>query len=271
MTFRRNLVSDSILVQETVEMLRLCGGRAPAIEVVDLVLKIPKADVELATSLIADLVKDDHRIRVLDGSIIELTSDDGESRLLSESDFVVFDLETTGPKTPSSRIAEIGAYRITNGRIAAEFQTLVNPQVPIPPFVARLTGITDEMVRDAPLFSQIAHAWLEFIGDAILVAHDSARDVAFLNYEVSCVFPGLRMNNSQLCTVKLLRSVFPDLANYRLHTVADYFDIPLVNHHRAASDARATAEVFILILNRLNETGVRDLGTARSLKWKHRR
>jgi DNA polymerase III epsilon subunit family exonuclease len=262
----RNLVSDSPLIQEAIEMLRVCGGRAPASDIVDLILKLPDIETELAALLVADLIKDDHRLCVRDGSIVELVCEDFESRLLHESDFVVVDVETTGAKTPPGRIMEVGAYRVSRGRIVAEFESLVNPETQIPPFIAQLTGISNAMVKDAPIFEEIARAWLEFAGDAVLVAHNSHFDVRFLNHEISRVFPGRRMINSHLCTVKLSRSVLPGLSNYRLHTVADHFSISILNRHRAASDALATAEIFIRMLARLNEHGVRDLASARRFR-----
>jgi DNA polymerase-3 subunit alpha (Gram-positive type) len=260
---RRNLVSDSALVQETVEMLRVCGGCAPATDIADIVLKLSDLDAELAAIVVADLVKDDHRLALRDDRMVELVYEDTEARLLRETDFVVVDVETTGAKTPPSRIMEVGAYRVSDGRICAEFHTLVNPQIPIPPFISRLTGISDQMVKEAPLFADIAHLWLDFLGESVLVAHNAQFDVRFLNHELARIFPGRRMINSHLCTVKLSRSVFPGLMNYRLHTVAEHFTIPIINRHRASDDARATAEIFIRMLSRLEEHGVRDVASAR--------
>ena len=261
---RRNLVSDSVFVQETIEMLRQYGGRASAASIADLVLKLSDMDAELAAILVTDLIKDDHRLCIQDGSMVELiSSEDVEARLLREADFVVVDLETTGAKSPPGRITEIGAYRISQGRIVAEFQTLVNPETVIPPFIVQLTGITNEMVKDAPIFADVAHDWLDFAEEAVLVAHNAPFDVRFLNHEIARVFPGRRMINSHLCTVKLSRKIFPGLMNYRLHTVAEHFAIQILNRHRAADDALATAEIFLRMLDRLNQHGVQDVAGAR--------
>ena len=264
---RRNLVSDSTLVRETIEMLRGCGGSASAAAIADLVLKLSDMDAELAAILISDLIKDDHRLSIRDGSMVELDcGEDAEARLLREADFVVVDLETTGAKAPPGRITEVGAYRVSQGRIVAEFQTLVNPEMMIPPFVVHLTGITDAMVKDAPVFAEVADELLDFISDAVLVAHDAQFDVRFLNHELARIFPGQRMANPQLCTVTLSRRVVPGLLNYRLHTVAEHFAVPIHNRHRAAGDARATAEIFIRMLARLDQHGVRYLAEARRFK-----
>lgn len=266
MATRRNLVPDSALVQEAIDVLRVCGGRAPAADIADIVLKMPDLDCDLAAMLIGDLIRGDHRLRLLEDSVVELLWEDVEARLLREADFVVVDVETTGAKMPPCRVMEIGAYRVSQGRIVAEFETLVNPEMNIPPFVMQLTGITDGMVRHAPVFAEIAADWLDFAGDAILVAHNSSFDVRFLNHEIGRVFPGHRMINSHICTVKLSRRIIPGLMNYRLHTVAEHFAISIRNRHRAAGDAHATAEIFIRMLERLHEHGVRDLAEARRFR-----
>jgi DNA polymerase-3 subunit alpha (Gram-positive type) len=185
---------------------------------------------------------------------------------LEELDFVVVDVEATGAKTPPNRLIELGAYRIRHGRIVDEFVTLVNPELPIPRFVASLTRITNDMVKDAPVFAEVAPRWLEFVSDAVLVAHNAPFDTAFLNHEISRVYPGHRMVNSHICTVKLCRRTLPGLANYRLDTIANHFSINIFNRHRAGSDALATAEIFIRLLSKLNGHGVRDLATARTFR-----
>jgi DNA polymerase III epsilon subunit family exonuclease len=261
-----NLVSDSTLVQETIDLLRVAGGRANASEIADAVFKVSHIDEELAGLLVGDLVRGDRRFKIIDGHTVELQAYDSESRLLNELDFVVVDIEATGAKMPPNRIIELGAYRIHGGQIVDNFITLVNPEISIPRFVGTLTGISNEMVKQAPLFAEVAPRWLEFVEDAVLIAHNAPFDTNFLNHEISRVYPGHRMINPHLCTVTLSRRVLPGLANYRLDTVADHFSISIVDRHRAGSDALATAEVFIRILALLEEHGVRDLATARSFE-----
>ncbi len=269
MPAHRNLVSDSTLVAEIIELLCACGGSAAATNVADIILKIPDMDGDLAALLISDLIKDDPRLSICDNQTINLTCEDAETRSLRETDFVVVDIETTGARTPSSRITEVGAYRVSQGRVVAEFQTLVNPETTIPPFIVNLTNITNEMVRRAPVFADVASRWLDFAGDAVLVAHNAGFDVRFLNHEIARVFPGRRMANAQLCTVRLSRAVVPGLRNYRLHTVAEHFAIPIANRHRAAGDALATAHIFIQMLARLHEHGVPDLAAARRFRLRN--
>lgn len=258
-----NLVSDSTLVEETIHLLRDCGGRAAATEIADIVFKISHLDADLAGLLVADLVKDDRRFKLLDGNTIELQIDETETRLLQDLDFVVVDVEATGAKTPPNRIIELGAYRIHQGTIIDSFLTLVYPGIQIPRFVVSLTGITNEMVKDAPNFADVAPGWLDFVSDAVLIAHNAPFDTSFLNHEISRVYPGHRMLNLNLCTVKLCRRALPGLLNYRLDTIAEHFSIPILQRHRAGSDALATAQVFLHLLTRLEELGIKDFVTAR--------
>ena len=261
-----NLISDSLLISETIQLLQSFGGSASAVKVVDYVMKISTPDPVLAKLLAADLVNTDSRLRLND-DVLELIELNPERRILGETDFVVFDLETTGAKTPPCRITEIGAYRVQKGQITEEFQTLVNPESPIPLFISQLTGITDRMVKDAPRFPDIAADFLNFIGDSILVAHNAHFDLKFLNHEIGRMHKNYRVGNQHLCTVKMSRKLLPHIANHRLNTVADYYRVSLVNHHRATDDARATAHIFVNLLNELQNLGVKDLAAAKKLKF----
>jgi len=263
-----NLVSDSSLVQETIDLLIDAGGRAAASEIVDVVFKISHIDDELAGLLVADLVKNDRRFKLVENNTLELQQDDWQSRLLKDLDFVVVDVEATGAKTPPNRLIELGAYRIHEGRIVDKFLSLVNPEIPIPRFVVALTGITNEMVKTAPVFADIAPRWLDFVSESVLVAHNAPFDTSFLNHEISRVYPGHRMVNPHLCTVRLSRRALPELTNHRLDTIANHFSIPIISRHRAGSDALATAKLFLLLLSRLEEEhGITDLAAARNFQF----
>lgn len=258
-----NLVSDSVFVAEAVEMLRACGGRARVEAVAEHVLQVPCVDPATAALLVSAFVEDDRRIKLGDDYQVVLDCEDFERRALDATEFVVVDVETTGSKMPPCRVVEIGAYRVRAGRIVAEFETLVNPRASIPPFISSLTGITDAMVAHAPDFEEIAADLLDFVGTSVIVAHNSSFDVRSINYELALLYPGRKLCNAALCTVSLSRRVVPALANYRLHTVAEHFAVPIYNRHRAPGDARATAEIFIRLLALLRENGVRDLAGAR--------
>jgi DNA polymerase III epsilon subunit family exonuclease len=257
-----NLISDSLLISETIQLLELSGGRASAVDVVDYVMKIQNPAPLLAKLLVSDLVEIDSRLRLVEDTV-ELRTEDFDSRNLSETDFVVFDLETTGAKTPPCRITEIGAYRIKNGKIEEKFETLVNPETLIPPFIIQLTGISDKMVRNAPKFREIAADFLDFIGDSVLVAHNAPFDMRFLNHEVGKIYENYRVANPNLCTVQLSRKLLPDIENHRLHTVAGHYCIFIENRHRASDDALATAKIFVHFLDAFELLGISDLAAAR--------
>lgn len=265
MTPHPNLISESLLISETIQLLQSYGGRASAVKVVDYVMKIRVSEPDIAKLLVTDLIETDPRLQ-LNEDTVELIEQNLEQQILSETDFVVFDLETTGAKTPPCRVTEIGAYRVAGGRITDEFHTLVNPETPIPLFIAQLTGISDRMVRNAPKFGEIAADFLRFIGDSVLVAHNAHFDMRFLNHEIGRIHDEYRLANPHLCTVQLSRKLLPHIENHRLNTVAQYFNVALINHHRASEDARATAHIFVNLLEELESRGVSDLAAAKKIK-----
>jgi len=260
-----NLISDSLLVSETIQLLQSHGGRAPAVRIVDRVMRISAPDAELARLLISDLVATDPRLQLTEDTV-ELVDLAGRKRNLADTEFVVFDLETTGAKTPPCRITEIGAYRVKGSKIVDEFHTLVNPETPIPMFISQLTGITDGMVRFAPKFREIAHDFLDFIGDSVLVAHNAHFDLRFLNHEIGRIYEAYSVANQHLCTVQLSRKLLPHIENHRLNTVAAYYSVALVNHHRASDDAHATAHIFVNLLGELYTLGILDLAAAKRIR-----
>lgn len=255
-----NLISDSLLVNETITLLRDSGGPVSAVEIVDSVMKISKPDPDLAKLLVSDLIETDPRL--------ELKQDHVEfvervlNGKLSKTEFVVFDFETTGAKTPPCRVTEIGAYRVADGEIGESFHSLVNPEVPIPAFITALTNIDDEMVKNAPKFREIAGDFLEFVGNSVLVAHNAMFDMRFLNVEVGRIHLNYKVANPYLCTVRLSRKLVTEVENHKLSTMANYYSINLENHHRASDDALATAKVFIKLLELLEEQGIEDLSAA---------
>lgn len=257
-----NLVSESLLINLTIDFLVSIGGSASAVNVVDYVMKISKPEPKLAQLLVSDLIDRDPRLALTD-DLVELVAANHETIDLGKTGFVVFDLETTGAKAPPCRITEIGAYRVRNGKVAEEFHTLINPETSIPPFITSLTGISNDMVVDAPVFRDVASQFLEFIGDSVLVAHNAHFDMGFLNHEIGRVYEDYRVWNPSLCTVQLSRKLLPNIENHKLSTVANYFSIELLNHHRASDDAKATAHIFVNLLNDLKTRGINDLGSAR--------
>lgn len=257
-----NLISDSSLVQEIFDLTRDLGGRATFTQLAESILRLSNASDDLAAALVNDLIQNDPRFSVED-THLTIKESEIESLSLSEIDFVVFDVEAITGKAIPTRMIEIGASRVRGGQIREEFQTLVNPDLPLPRFISALTGITDEMLSPAPGFAGIAEAWLTFAGQSVLVAHNSDFDLNLLNQEIARVYPGARMSNPDLCTVRLARRVAPSLENHNLDSLADHFGIEIQERHRAAGDARATAQVLLCLLDELEIRGVRSLREAR--------
>lgn len=165
--------------------------------------------------------------------------------------YVVVDVETTGGSSSFHRITEIGAVKIQNGKIIDEFQTLIHPGRPIPAFITSITGITNEMVADAPSFSQVAQSFLDFMTGSIFVAHNVKFDYGFIQKEFARA--EIEFTRPHLCTCAGIKKSYPGLKSYGLKTLTEHFQIPLEQHHRALSDARAAAELLFLIhRNRLN-------------------
>ena len=263
MTLPPNLVPDSADAEETIALLRLAGGRARLEHVAGAVFNVADPDSATARALFDEFLKDDWRFALNAEGEVEMICADSECLALDAADFVVLDVETTGSGPQAGRVMEIGAYRVSRGRIVADFQTLVNPLEPIPDFVSGLTGITEKMVADSPRFEEIACEMLGFIGESVLVAHNSDFDVRFLNGEIARLYPRRKMFNASLCTLRLSRRLLPGLLNYRLHTVAEHCRVPIRNRHRAAGDAEATAHLLIHLLELMRDGGVYDLGSAR--------
>jgi DNA polymerase III epsilon subunit family exonuclease len=255
---RSNLFCESLLINETIDFLISVGGTASAVSVIDYVMRISEPEPDLARLLVSDLTERDPRL-LLTEETVELFEPDHSVIAIDETDYVVFDLETTGAKAPPCRITEIGAYRVANFEVTDEFHTLVNPEMPIPPFISTLTGISDEMVKHAPKFCEVVDDFLGFIGDSVLVAHNARFDMGFLNHEVGRVYNDYRVANPSLCTVQLSRRLLPNIENHKLKTVANYFSVDLIHHHRASDDAHATAKIFVNLLKDLCLHGVRDL------------
>ncbi len=174
-----------------------------------------------------------------------------------ENDFVVFDIETTGLKTGIDRITEIGAVKVSGGNVTDRWSTFVNPGMPIPQKIVSLTGITDEMVADAPKIEEILPEFLEFCKGAVLVAHNAQFDTGFIKHDAKRL--GLSYDFTSLDTMTLARAMYPELKNHRLDTLTKFHNVVLENHHRAVNDAKATADVFVKMLSELKEKGIEKL------------
>ncbi len=165
--------------------------------------------------------------------------------------FICFDIETTGLSPLRDKITEIGAVKVENGEITDTFSTFANPGMPIPAKITGLTGITDEMVKDAPSQKDAVSAFLEFAGDHILVAHNAPFDTSFIRR--ACENMHRDYTYTSIDTVAIARAILPDIKNVKLDTVANYLRLGDFNHHRATDDAEMLAKIFISLCSRLEE------------------
>ncbi len=157
--------------------------------------------------------------------------------------FVAFDLETTGLSPNGSRIIEIGAVKVENGCLGETWQRFVNPGCRIPAGITALTGITDEMVRDAFPVEMVLPEFLDFVGDLPLAAHNIRFDMSFVNYDANRM--GIKVPNPQIDTVPVSRKCFPALPNHKLGTVARHLDVLGDAEHRGLQDAAVVAHILL--------------------------
>ena len=177
---------------------------------------------------------------------------------LDTVDFVVVDTETTGMRPGPDRVIEIAAVRVRAGVIVDSFQSLLNPRRHLPPFIVRFTGITQDMVNDAPTAAQVMPEFLEFVDDATIVGHNLGFDLRFLTHEAQLL--GLSCPIDGLDTIPLARRFLPGLKRFKLDMVAAHLRLQIVNRHRAMGDAEVTAQVFIHMLERARQQGITSLG-----------
>lgn len=195
-------------------------------------------------------------MQMADDQMVQGTFDD-LGTALADVTFVVVDLETTGGSPADSAITEIGAVKVRGGEVLGEFQTLVNPHLPIPPFIQSLTGITTSMVADAPRIESALPAFLEFAQGAVLVAHNAGFDVGFL--KMAARDQGIDWpRHAVLDTVHLARQLVSrdEARNHKLSTLAALFGATTTPDHRALHDAQATVDVLHALIGRVGSLGV---------------
>ena len=210
-----------------------------------------------AMNTVESIRKEDPEFKVIYGVEAYFVNDlvpavTGESQNLLDDDYVCFDLETTGLSALKERITEIGAVRVRGGEIVERFDTFVNPEKPIPAKITELTGITDEMVKDAPSEAEALEAFYQFCGkDVVLVAHNAGFDTAFLR--AAAERSGKAFDYTYIDSVPVCRSMLKDIKNCKLDTVASYLKLKPFNHHRASDDAAVLGEIFVILAGRLKE------------------
>jgi DNA polymerase III subunit epsilon len=212
---------------------------------------------DLMRALVADIVDNDERFAWESSVRVGLVAWRSERRDLADVSFTVVDLETTGATPGFSKITEVGAVRIEGGEIVGAFSELVDPGVPIPALITGITGITREMVEGAPAIDEVLPRFVDFAADSVLVAHNARFDLAFLDYELGMLtreaFP-----RPALDTLRLARRLMPH-TRCSLGVLAERLGLPTTPEHRALADARATGELLLVLLSRLEEQNVTTL------------
>jgi DNA polymerase-3 subunit epsilon len=231
------------------------AGASPD-ELIDLVFTARGRDPEFGARFLATLLGDDARFRFdPDDRCWRARIHDALARPLDDVPFVVVDLETTGGGPTGLGIIEIGAVRVRRGALGETFATLVNPGRAIPPFVSALTGITAEMVADAPSLDDALAGFLAFAADGVLVAHNAAFDVGHLG-AAHVLLRGRPLGLPSLCTLHLARRLLPAMRRRSLDAVAGALGIGCTGRHRALPDARIAAEILCVFVERAAARGV---------------
>ncbi|OCA83803.1 PolC-type DNA polymerase III [Pseudobacillus wudalianchiensis] len=202
-----------------------------------------------------------HGIKILYGLEANLVDDgvpiayNDVHRLLAEETYVVFDVETTGLSAVYDTIIELAAVKIKDGEIIDRFESFANPHHPLSATTINLTGITDDLVQNAPEVEEVLKKFKDWTGDAILVAHNASFDMGFLDAGYVRYNLG-KSSNPVIDTLELARFLYPVMKNHRLNTLAKKFDVELTQHHRAIYDAEATGYLFLRMLKDANEKGI---------------
>ena len=181
----------------------------------------------------------------------------GEENRSLRDQFVVFDIETTGFSAVKDRIIEIGAVKVEAGKITDRFSALINPEIPIPFEIEKLTGIHDGMVMESPVIRQVLPEFLDFCGDAVLVAHNAGFDMSFIRQKTK--EEGINRVFTYVDTLGMARLLLPHQNKHTLDAVSKTLGISLEHHHRAVDDAEATAEIFLKLVEMLEKEGIEDL------------
>lgn len=179
------------------------------------------------------------------------------NRKFKTGTFIIFDIETTGLSPQTCGITQIAAIKYRAGRIIDKLETYVNPEMPIPANISRLTGITDDMVANAPSKKDAVKKFLEFSGKNILVAHNALFDIGFIRKV--CDDHKIRFNNPYLDTLSLSRFINNDISKHTLDTLAKYYKLGTFDHHQAGEDTEMLAKIFEVMSEKLEQNGITDI------------
>ena len=212
---------------------------------------------------------DDEKMKAIFGCEMYMIDDEApmvtnpKDKKIDDEEFVVFDIETTGLNSHTNEIIEIGAVKIKSGRIVDRYSQLINPGRPIPYHITEITSITDEQVANEPKIDKVIGKFVDFVGDAVLVAHNAPFDMGFIKRDIK-KYLSIDYQCSVIDTLQMARDLFPDLKKYGLGDLNKTLGLALEKHHRAVDDSQATANMFIIFLEKYKEKGLeymKDINT----------
>jgi DNA polymerase-3 subunit epsilon len=248
---------QSTLLERVLETLR--EGPRAAMMLCHRVLGLPGAQEAVCERIAIALLGADPRVRQLTDGRWGLVAEAQGSPLLDEIAFAVVDVETTGMRAGvSDRITEIAVVVVHAGRREVVFDSLVNPERPIPPAICAITNITNDMVRHAPTFAQVADQVLAALAGRVFVAHNARFDWGFISAEIRRT-RDLSLDGPRLCTVRLARRLVKGVRSCGLDNLTQHFGFANPARHRAAGDALVTADLLERLLRLAREDGARTL------------
>jgi DNA polymerase-3 subunit epsilon len=243
-------------LDEAFELLSRSPEPMPSDVIGHRILDLRSRDRRHVRRVVRRLLSADHRFQEVHAGLWEALDDRYGQLPLEEAEFRVLDLEVTGSDPEQNAIIDVAVFAVRGDDVRVLLSTLVDPQIPIPPSIQRLTGIGDEMVRGAPLFLDVLPQLLDVLDDCVFVAHNAAFDYHFLKRTIERSTHA-RFTAPHICTVKLSQRLLdPQNGSRKLHNLARDLGIPLENRHRAYDDALATACIFVELKKRLRAAGI---------------
>lgn len=254
--------AETPLVGRALELIR--EAPRPTAELARRVFDLKQAPAGLAARLVYDLLGGDRRVTVSDDGIWSVAparplpagveAEETSSALLSELEFAVVDVETTG-STREDRVMEIACVHVAEGRVGAKYSTLVDPGCGIPGYIRRMTGIDETMVQTAPRFGEISAVVRRALAGRVFVAHNVRFDWRFVASEMERTRSEVP-SGDRLCTVKFAKRMLPGLRRWGLDALIEYYDLECRARHRAWGDALVTAELLLLLLEAADRRGL---------------
>ena len=251
-------------VEDIIKRAKEYGHKAIAITDYSVVHSYPAA-----FKTAKNLSTDEEKMKAIFGCEMYMIDDEApmvtnpKDKKIDDEEFVVFDIETTGLNSHTNEIIEIGAVKIKAGRIVDRYSQLINPGRPIPYHITEITSITDEQVANEPKIDEVIGKFVDFVGDAVLVAHNAPFDMGFIKRDIK-KYLSIDYQCSVIDTLQMARDLFPDLKKYGLGDLNKTLGLALEKHHRAVDDSQATANMFIIFLEKYKEKGLeymKDINT----------